>query len=303
MISNGDIQYGASMLSRLMIATGVFIRNRVHVVTCSFAAVWGWGKLTGTQLLPEDLLTVPLAIACIYSWNRLHDFREDLINSPIAARLAIKSRSAIQSFCMVAVPISLGLSLLRGEKWAVSLLIFVVIIGFLYSTPLSQHSPRKRLKNIFLVKNLISILGWSLLTVVYPAAHSGASINVHHWFAFMVMSATVFIVEIIWDIRDLDGDQQAGIKTIPVELGVTAAIQWVVAINSFSALITLGGLYFGVLPLTWLFVLVNNLLVAVWIWPGGRKILIQRVWSHTLVAFQTVLLICLGLLAVFVDAR
>ena len=119
----------------------------------------------------------------------------------------------------------------------------------------------------------------------------------------MVMSATVFIVEIIWDIRDLDGDQQAGIKTIPVELGVTAAIQWVVAINSFSALITLGGLYFGVLPLTWLFVLVNNLLVAFWIWPGGRKILIQRVWSHTLVAFQTVLLICLGLLAVFVDAR
>ena len=151
------------MLSRLMIATGVFIRNRVHVVTCSFAAVWGWGKLTGTQLLPEDLLTVPLAIACIYSWNRLHDFREDLINSPIAARLAIKSRSAIQSFCMVAVPISLGLSLLRGEKWAVSLLIFVMIMGFLYSTPILQHSPTKRLKNIFLVKNLISILGWSLI--------------------------------------------------------------------------------------------------------------------------------------------
>ena len=271
-------------------------------MTCSLAAVWGWAKLTGTRLLPEDLFIVPLVMACIYLWNRLYDLREDRINSPKDARLAIKSKAALVSCCLMGVLISLGLGFLSGEKWTISLLIFVMILGFLYSTPVLRHYPIKRLKNLFFIKNLTSNLGWSLLTVVYPAVHTGATMDGDHWVAFIVMFAAVWMVEIIWDIRDLNGDRQTGIKTIPVVLGVPAAKRWVLVIDLFSASIILGGIYLGTLSPIWLFVLLNNALIAFWVWCGEAKILEQRDWSHALVALQTVLLICLGLFAGFVEA-
>ena len=79
---------------------------------------------------------------------------------------------------------------------------------------------------------------------------------------------------------------------MPVVMGVPAAWRWVVAIDLFSAAVVLGGIYLGLLPRVWLFVLFNNALTALWTWRRGGKIAAQRGGSHILVAVQTVLLVC-----------
>ncbi len=113
----------------------------------------------------------------------------------------------------------------------------------------------------------------------------------------MVMFAAVWMVEIIWDIRDLNGDREAGVNTIPVVFGVSVAKWCVFIIDLFFASIVLWVLYTGVLPPIWYFILVNNMLIGLWIWYVGDKMQTQRGWSHTLVVLQVVLLVCVGMFA------
>lgn len=161
-------------------AIRILIRHRVHIVACALAAVWGWARLAGTGLLIEDLIIVPLAMACIYQWNRVCDVREDLINNPQDACVAARSKKTIVAFCLVGAAACLGLGMMRGEKGATLWLVLVLVLGFLYSTPFLLRGGAKRLKDLLFVKNLNSSLGWSLITVVYPAAHARTAMGAGH---------------------------------------------------------------------------------------------------------------------------
>lgn len=273
-----------------------FIRNRGHVATCSAASVWCWSQLTGSSLIAADLIIVPVIMVCIYQWNRLYDLDEDLINSPVRAKLTILYKVAFKYLCPVGTVLVIILALHTGSTHAVIILITVVFLGFLYSTPFVSIT-QKRLKNLTVVKNLTSALGWTLLVVFYPAIHAGIPIGVDHWISSFMMFAAVWMVELIWDVRDQEGDAMAGVQTIPVLMGVDASRRWILIINSFSVLILLIGFLSGVVTALWLFLLLNNILIYGWV-TWNRDVLHSRDWSHSLVGLQTVLLVLLGLYAV-----
>ena len=111
------------------------------------------------------------------------------------------------------------------------------------------------------------------------------------------MFATVWMVEMIWDIRDLKGDRETGVKTIPAVLGISSARWGVGLINLLLALLLVAALYSGLLPSVWYLVLSNNLLIGLWVFWNRGKILTARMWSHLLLVLQVVLLIIVGMLA------
>lgn len=273
----------------------LIVRNRFHVTICSLAAVWGWAQLTGYPLLPEDLIIVPLIMYSIYQWNRIYDLKEDYINTPGNAKNALKNIQWIAITCFICLVISFVMASLRGNRLAIIFLFLVLGLGIFYSTPVNK----KRLKEIYLVKNLTSSLGWSLITILYPIIHSGSSLNIEHWTVFIIMFSAVWIVELIWDIRDVKGDKQFHVNTIPVVHGILKAKQFIMALDVFIICLVLGGFIIGNFGSIWLFIVLNNLLIIFWIYIPGSKLLENRTGSHLLVFIQTILLTCLGILSKF----
>lgn len=273
------------------------IQNRVHIAICSAAAVWTVSLLTGSQILNIDLFIVPVMMVCIYQWNRLFDLNEDLINSPKRAYLTFINKKRIKYFCYSSAASGLILSFITGPFHSVLILGSVILLGVFYSTPFFSIS-KKRLKNLMFVKNLTSAMGWTLLTVIYPLLHSGSSLSPEHWYAAITMFTSVWIVELLWDIRDKKGDAKSGVKTIPVMMGVRATRYWILMINSSAILIILGGFSLGTLDVIWLFLLLNNILIYIWT-TRQTKTLYSRNLSHLLVGMQTLLLVTLGFYAFY----
>lgn len=272
------------------------IRNRIHVATCSVIAAWTWSHLAGSHLLAIDLFVIPLIMLCIYQWNRLYDLGEDAINSPKSAYLTFRNKRWIKCFCLTGVIFGWTLSFVTGPIQAVFILSSVILLGAFYSMPFFSISG-KRLKNLTHVKNHTSAVGWTLLVVIYPPVHSSSYLFTEHWVAAMVMFTSVWMVELIWDIRDQKGDALSGVNTIPVLQGVDSTRRWILMINGCAVLILLAVIVSGVISAVWLFILLNNLLIYIWI-TRNVQILSKRDESHLLVAMQTLLLVSLGLLVV-----
>lgn len=102
----------------------------------------------------------------------------------------------------------------------VSYIIFGGVLGYMVNYGFSWGGKRHRLKNVFLVKNLVPALSYALCVSLPYAmtAHDG----VPAVFIVHLVSAFVFILlnEILNDIRDVDADRAAGVKTIPNTIGL-----------------------------------------------------------------------------------
>jgi len=265
----------------------VIVRNRFHIAACATAGAWAWGSLLGRAPALLDLLLVASIVLCIYQWNRLTDAREDAINCPDVLDAAMARRHAIEIGCAVLLGIAAILVTLSHSTEKLILVLVALGLGLAYGTPIVR---RRRLKSMFLIKNVSSSFGWTLLTVLYPASIATPAV----WLAFGCMFGAVFVVELLWDLRDVAGDAAAGIRSVPIVLGVRATTRLILIVNAIPAALVVIGITTHVLRMPWIFVLVNTALVAVFVsrfddFSGAR-----RRWTHVLVMTQTFLLLWLG---------
>lgn len=274
------------------------VRQRLHIAACATAGAWAWGVLLRVHPPVIDLVIVASVVFAIYQWNRLTDVSEDAINCPDELRDALASRRAIEAASMIAIALAVALTALspaaipRLVMLAVSLL-----LGFLYGTPLVRRLPASRLKSLFLIKNLSSAFGWSLLTVLFSVAGSRPLGDGVVLLAFGTMFSAVCVVELLWDLRDRAGDAAAHIHSLPVVLGVRATRAAILVVNAVPAMLVGYGVETRLLHPAWLFVLVNTVVVIGFVVAFDDFAGAQRRWTHVLVIIQTLLLLGLGVVA------
>ena len=275
------------------------IRNRIHVVTCASIASWAWSQLINTSISGLQILTIFVTMFCIYGWNRLYDSEEDEINSPKRPPKSRYSKLLLFYGSIFGTAFCLTLTLSTGNADSLWLLAAVALLGFLYSTPLPYIPQNKiRLKNIPVVKNISSSIGWSLLVIFFPAVHAYQQVTIQHWIAAGLMFGAVWMVELIWDIRDQQGDRSAKVQTIPVLKGLERTQTWIFTINSLSVLGLFLAYAMEAVPAYWLLILFNNLLVYAWL-SQDKQMLMNRSRSHLLIGLQTLLLLLLGYIAAY----
>jgi len=78
-----------------------------------------------------------------------------------------------------------------------------------------------------------------------PALASGASLNIDVIVLFAFIAARFFIVSVVFDMRDMEGDAKLGIRTIPLVLGKERAAAMLQALNAASLVLVLGAFYFS----------------------------------------------------------
>ncbi len=120
--------------------------------------------------------------------------------------------------------IAFGVALIIYSLFSFRLKHFIILlvlgaIAFLYSFPFLHFTHKKRIKDFGLLKIVTLALLWTLVTVWFPideANFSGLSFQLIFLRRFIFM----FILCLLFDIRDTEVDRKESIATLSVKLGV-----------------------------------------------------------------------------------
>jgi 4-hydroxybenzoate polyprenyltransferase len=221
---------------------------RIHIVV-----IGALGTLTFAYALC-GVRPFLLAALCASDWfvvnllNRVVDLKEDAANRIRGTEVVARHRRAV----LVVGFGALVLSFVATALLVPMLLPFRVAfhaLGFAYNWPLLPG--RRRIKQLAFWKNTASATGFLLTVFCYPLATSSTSSDVG---AATVLAAALFFFlfelsyEVLYDLRDVDGDRVADVRTWPVLFG--PAIAWRIAaglmLASFAVVVVTWAL--GVLP-------------------------------------------------------
>ena len=270
-------------------------RHRAPSLACALAGIWGWSGLEAFEPGLLDYVVVGAVVIATYELNRITDRDEDAVNCAGEAALAQRHRSTVLwTFLVLAVGSQL-LALTRQPRWPSLIVAGVMLLGILYSVPVRRHRPTVRLKAVPIVKNLAAAAGWAAAVVLYPAFSTGAERGPRVWAAFLLMAAGTFVVEVIWDLRDVEGDGRTGLRTIPLLLGSRRSRTVLEVICLAAGALVAAGWLTGRLDWKWALLLVNAVAFAIVL-----ALLPDRVWrwrplSNVVVIVQAALFLQLGL--------
>jgi 4-hydroxybenzoate polyprenyltransferase len=120
----------------------------------------------------------------------------------------------------------LVISLFFVKAAVLYLLLPLALLSFLYSIPIPGKQIRQsRLLGIPGMKTLLIALVWTSATVLIPVLQLGPFLNYSPvMLIFVERFSFIFAIAIPFDIRDMEVDELAGIKTIPLIFGEKPAL-------------------------------------------------------------------------------
>jgi 4-hydroxybenzoate polyprenyltransferase len=204
--------------------------------------VFGWtftGKYAWalTIVVAVDWFLINLA-------NRITDIEEDLANGIPGTERVARAKTALIALCL-----ALGISSFVVTNFVWPALtpwrVAVQIIGLAYNYRLvPTPSGWKRFKEIYFLKNFMSAVLFVLTCFVYPLVAIDAPRLVP--FGTVVVLALFFVpfeltYEILYDLRDLEGDRAEGIPTYPVVHGALTARRIIDALLALAGVVLLVG--------------------------------------------------------------
>jgi 4-hydroxybenzoate polyprenyltransferase len=165
----------------------------------------------------------------VYTIDKIADLDKDITNMPERMRFLKGRKNPVLACAIAAFLFSMALTFLDKP---LSLLIILVPVAAnaIYGTRLIPGLPR--LKDIPVMKNVVVAVSWALVTILIPALHLS---NPESWIVFMVvyfMFIKTFIDTVLYDVRDVKGDRENGVKTIPVLIGPEKTVLVLLALNS-----------------------------------------------------------------------
>lgn len=137
-----------------------------------------------------------------------------------SARLAWSGKNKmIHYFLLILGFLLIVISLFSFSLQHFYILLFLGGIAFLYSFPFLPFGKKKRLKEFGILKIITLSLLWTLVTVWFPVntmTYDPALFS----FVFAKRFLFMFVLCLLFDIRDADIDKVNGIETIPVKFGI-----------------------------------------------------------------------------------
>ncbi len=226
--------------------------GRIHIVAIAALGTLTFGWLFSGQ--------TPLALGaiCALDWfvvnllNRVVDLREDDANGIAFTDVVARHRTVF---------LALGFALLAGSL-ATTHALFPQItalrlgyhaLGLAYNWPLLPGG--RRIKQLYFFKNTASGVGFMLTVFGYPLAmlRGGAAFPPGISTATVIYAGVFFFAleisyEVLYDLRDMEGDALADVRSYPVVHGAAAAEKIVYGLILISALSLVAGLIAGAVP-------------------------------------------------------
>ena len=136
-------------------------------------------------------------------------------------------------------------------------------VSFLYSFPFLPMGKRRKIKDYGFLKIVTLSLLWTLVTVWFPVN----TMHVDNWLFFLVFIKRfifMFVLCLLFDLRDLEIDREEKINTLPVKLGKAACYRISYALLILLLLLSVVQ-YIYIPQLSFLLAMIISLLVTFWI--------------------------------------
>jgi 4-hydroxybenzoate polyprenyltransferase len=177
------------------------------------------------------VLLIPFFIMfVIYGLNRKTDEREDSISNPKKSIFNKKYNKYILCIAGISYVALTLLSFMKGVEYGAAVLA-PFIIGVLYSKGIALKSGKIRLKSTLYLKNLIVAGTWVYVTIIIPLLFLNLPFTREIYFLGFIVFSRILIDEIFFDIKDVNGDSNAGVKTIPTAYGIAFTYRLLIFLN------------------------------------------------------------------------
>ncbi len=210
------------LLHALYRAFSTIVKSNIYIALGGASLTFAAMRLLQLPLrLPAILLSFFLVLA-VYNLNIFADRTAILLTQPARHRFFLAHRGKLSALSAFSLAAAFTLAVLLGPA-ALILTIFTLLSSLAYSfTFLPGALPGVRLKNLTGLKELLSSLGWGLMTVLIPVFSTSGSHpgTVPTAVVFLLVFSILFVRSVLFAIRDLEGDRLVGRETIPVVLGV-----------------------------------------------------------------------------------
>ena len=236
------------------------LRLFFHVSRLHIAALAAMGLFTFGWLFMGSYPWFLTAI-CALDWyivnleNKIVDLREDEANAIIGTELVGRYRRILSVFTISLLIASLIIGHLVNPAITV-LRIFGHMLGIFYNWPLLPG--RRRLKQLYFWKNTASALGFLITVFGYPLATMAWNQASYRfppgitWMTVLISAIFFFLFElsyeIIYDLRDIQGDSRADIRSYPVVHGELTAAYIIDALLLCSIIIISGAYFLNLVP-------------------------------------------------------
>lgn len=227
------LRYPAALTLACIALVGVFLHPE--------AFEWTTAVLAGSVMA--------LLYSSVYLYNYFTDVEEDRINDKYNPVLDDTYRRVLSAYIPAAVVAALAVSFAYLGTIPLAIAVYYLLLGFAYSTP------PIRLKERFLVKNvaITAMMAPMLFVMVGSLTDAIAFLDVVVAGYFGVFA---FLGSVISDLRDVEGDRRAGVRTIPVVLGVRGTGHVFLALTVLQVFLIAAPVAFGSVPPRYLLLLV-----------------------------------------------
>ena len=215
------------------------INEKIHLLLGALVVTLFWAALLQNKIDMLSLVVIICSYFSVMQINRYTDIEEDRINIPDALHSALKNRSIILFLIMLSFAVSLVLALVGGIQSLIYLLL-MYLLGICYSFNIRFKKTKiMRVKQIFLLKNIIPTLVWAFAVIIYPIVFSRLRIDFGDLLIFFYVLSIIFIADVSLDIKDVKGDLAAGVPTLPVKYGILATKKILKSVNLISGIVIL----------------------------------------------------------------
>ncbi len=218
---------------------------RLHIVAIAVCATVTFGYLF------KGAYPVGLALLCGFDWcivnllNRATDVDEDRLNGIAATEFVARHARSLVALSLAALVGSLawGFVALPASLAAVRVLFHALGLGYSYRVVPTPRGLR-RFKDLYVLKNSMSAFMFVLSVGLYPLlgvagpramSVSGVAVVIVYFFLFE------HTFEVLYDLRDAEGDRAVGVPTYPVVHGARASAAIVYALCGVSAAVLVAG--------------------------------------------------------------
>jgi 1,4-dihydroxy-2-naphthoate octaprenyltransferase len=199
----------------------IFITLRCHIVFLYFSVFIFVAKALDAKLSAaewETGLIFAFLVQLAYVYSKTLDYDEDVANNEEVFSFAFYKKLRYVSYGLIGI-----LIFYLAFKYTQLLPIF--IYGAISIIPYSSKS--FKFKGHFIVKPIINVIGFFLMAVMTPVLLSDPSAYDYIGLVFansIELVAIIFCITLMFDVRDIQGDIKAGLKTVPVILGKTVTL-------------------------------------------------------------------------------
>jgi len=231
------------------------VHSNLFISLATLSVVVTTAVLAELPLEPVPLFIVFAATMFVYTVNRFTDLKEDEQNVPDRAAFTKRYGRVWLAAGVTLYLAAIGIAIALGLSGAAYLLL-PLAVALLYSVA--------GVKQVFLVKNLFVGLAWGALPLGVGYYYDQLwSLEIQFLVAYVTVM--ISIAAVIFDVKDIEGDREEDIPTVPNQFGPHTTRVWSLVATVAVAAAVIALVVTDVVPQRFLVVLAMNAYVCAYI--------------------------------------